>query len=476
MPGPYLIDDNVVPNTACRYALQRKVVRDFDGHFHCVYSKNVTVDIVRVHPFYSKSTDLGITWSNPLDLMPGSAEDHSFPSIIVAPDGTIHVVFQGPPHYLKCKNGIWSSPQTISVGFLGQINVNPPFIVGEEVEGETSGTLARCIWYLGAGVGNGRLGVDNPDHFVKNEWIRGNTSGKRLKWENDSTNWILGGIAINSSQIQISLHISNVFLIVPRSATSWNHGSMTEIGTGAAAFTPTGPAIGSNNLVHIVAIRANTYEHVCGSWGGWTSKYDICPAATANWQYPAIAIDLSGNLYVVMAQTGLGGTNPGTLNIKLYKRDRHGTWTGPEHVTDEAVQCIEPTIAVDKNGIITIVFLSRLGGLGNDAIFMRQKIGNSWNSIETLIERTFREQEEINLLHSLWPARGSFRPNYSDGYAFIFNGYIDAVPAYYTVEFYHDLHVAIGWPPTDLHCEQKTNPDDVEDPFPEFSAIYHETK
>ena len=28
-------------------------------------------------------------------------------------------------------------------------------------------------------------------------------------------------------------------------------------------------------------------------------------------------------------------------------------------------------------------------------------------------------------------------------------------------------------PPTDLRCEQKTNPTDVTDPQPEFSAVYH---
>lgn len=474
MVGPIVIDDQDISSTACHYVRERKIVVDLNGRIHCVYWKVINSD---KHVFHAYSDDDGLTWAKE-NITSGFSQDPSIMSIVVDSSGVVHIIYRdhGTPYnsmkYQHNSGGSWSTPLAISVAFGLSTPYAGGWVLGETVQGQTSGAEAILLFQW-----EKKMCVDNPyAGFQLNERIKGLTSGAYGKYADDIDSFFgTHGLAVDSNDC---LHIAvsrsdRTFHLQRTSGGKWTHGDYVGIRTGLYAATI---GIDANNLVHILVVRQSKCIYVKGSWNSWGATEDVADGGTLEVDAFSFAIDSLGNAHLALEGIGLGGANSGTLNIHYFKRSAAGVWGSVEHVTEDATKREDPSIAVDKNGNIRVVFRGEDYGVEtvNPNIVMRTKpSGGSWGAVEVLVDRD-PEQYLPNMLHSLFPKEdkwwGTYRPSYPDGFALIFNGQQSL-----DVEFISDIVPPSerGIVPTDLLCEQETNPTDVVDPQPEFSAIYH---
>lgn len=425
--GPYVVDDVSVPNTACLSAMQRKILRGFDGHLHCEYQKDIVVGIARIHPFYGHSEDRGATWAVQ-DLLSGLAIDAVYVNLAVDSAGNPHIVYMdreagktyGQIKYLYRSNGTWSAIETLLQGVWGN-NRTGGFDVGERVVGDVSGAEITIGWRSGAYLIP--FGPSSDPGFIVNEWVRGQDSGARMRYQGLISRAQNISMGIDSSgEIHVVFYLNIAGVITRIAYINGESGAWYWPDSVMDQDEATAMGVGPSDNIHIVVQDDKAFYFSVGTSGSWAAKENFATGGTGVADY-SMAVDLDGNAHVVMSQTGLGGTNDTVLNIKYYKRTA-GVWGAIEHVTDDAVARSAPSIAVDTNGTIRVTFLGTGYGteVANPNLVMRTKLsGGAWGAVEVLIDRV-PTQYLPNMLHSLLPVSGSERPNCPDGYALIFNG------------------------------------------------------
>lgn len=478
----HVVDIVQPSDTACEDVMGRKLLIGLDGRIHCVY-KNP-----EGHIMYAYSDDDGATWTNE-DIMAGLGYSAAGESMALDSNGVPHVVYwtSASPYahveyVYKTGGGSWSSPVIVPIGIYGDRR-SGAFQAGEWVE---TRRLPEGTPQAKAKLKHAFAGILIPyketieGTFIVNEWIYGQDSGAKLRYQGEVNAGVEStpAIVIDSNDlVHMVLSRSKVWHLQKDFGPygAWSYGDYVGLST------PTGydlaVDVDTNNDLHIVAGSRLAGEHLYtfGSWGGWHGETIVSDGDNAG--NFSVALDEAGNVHVAFSQEGVGGSNPTVQNIK-YRRCPAGTlnWGPIEHVTDDAVLRRDPTIVVDKNNVIRVIFLGR--GYGdnpqNENVVARKKTGASWGSVEVLVDR-FEPQHEAVGLHCLFPAIGASRPNYPDGYAFIWNSEAPGTGisrVEYWGEIVPDVPPAPGVP-SDLLCEQRTNPTDVVDPNPEFSAIYH---
>lgn len=472
MPN-YIIDDVGIASNACNDVMQRKVVEDLNGDLHCVYEKDVTVGVtVYHHTFYGLSQDNGATWTTE-DIMDGLTIDAFNSNIVIDSSNIPHVLYKDKRSgltygWLKYQNrsgGSWSAPETLYQGIYGS-NRTGGFDIGEDVVGDDSGATITIGWRAGAYLIPD--GVSSDPGFIVNEWIRGQTSGAKMRYQGfiaHADEPSMGIDSTNQLHIAFFLNIPGVMTktayIFRNSSLSWYWPEKVSDQSDTTAI-----AIGPSDEVNIVIQDGQKFYFTTGNLGSWSASENFANATgTGNF---SIAVDSDGHSHIVMSQKGLGGTNSNTLNIHYYKRTLAGVWSSVEHITEDGTERKDPTIALNKDGEIIVVF--RGSGYGTETadpnIVVRIKNG-SWGTVEVLIDRVLEQYVPI-LKSSLYPVSNSTRPNYpQSGYALIWSAQNTNQVEYYVPNMAPTA-------PTGLLTEGETNPATLETLTPYFSAIFND--
>ncbi len=109
-------------------------------------------------------------------------------------------------------------------------------------------------------------------------------------------------------------------------------------------------ALSPDSVPHVVYYDFSgglSIRHAFKSGGSWSSE--VIPGSSVG-TYSSISIDASGNLHVAF----VAGTYGGNREIS-YANDTSGSWVN-EGITNDALDDDFPTIAVDKNGDVHIVY------------------------------------------------------------------------------------------------------------------------
>ncbi len=192
------------------------------------------------------------------------------------------------------------------------------------------------------------------------------------------------------------------------------------IKTGASeystAYTPQrNLARKSNGELWCVYSRSDgTYEqiYVAYSTDGetWTEE-QVCSGSDQQY-YPSLAIDSQDNVHVVW--TGRGwGSNPNYYNIQYRKRTSSG-WQAQEAVTDKDDDQYYPSIAVDSQDNIHIVWEGWGWGTntGNANTQYRKRTSSGWQTQEAVTDVNYNQFDQTiaidsqDNVHVIWTGKG----------------------------------------------------------------------
>ena len=308
----------------------RDMVKDSAGVLHCVYSKYYNT---RYNIYHGWSADGGKTWQEEQVTFDPRTGGHNNinPAIDVDSNDNLHVVWK----YCDI---------SASVGTT---------IKYAKYDG-TSWTITSPLLYTAYSIGYATIAIDGNNHIH---------------------------VTCNGS---IDITGNGQILYMVFDGSSWSGELYLTTDTTKQQFDPT-IAIGASNSVHITwigqydaggnyAIRYITC--VSGTWGS-VVNLDITSGFNPVIDWPCIALDSSGNVYVVY--TLFNGVN---RNVWLAKRIS-GTWStsqvSPNPISG-TVDYRNPTIAVDTSNAIHIIFQDGQSGSGSGTLYyMSYKAG--WSAL-----------------------------------------------------------------------------------------------
>jgi len=178
-------------------------------------------------------------------------------------------------------------------------------------------------------------------------------------------------------------------------------------------------AIDSQNTIHVVWHGLgwgtnSTYGNIQyrkRTSSGW-QPIEAVTDKNADQYVPSIAIDSNDNIHVVWR--GLGwGTNTDYWNIQYRKRTSSG-WQPIEAVTDKNADQYDSSIAIDSNDNIHVVWRGLGWGTNTDYwnIQYRKRTSSGWQSQEAVTDIVGRQRyisfaiDDSDNIHVVWPGKG----------------------------------------------------------------------
>jgi len=458
-------NENVITDTL-ENPQQRKLVVGPDGRVHCAFRKYLfSGDIWKV--YYAYSDDYGRTWTIE-DPTPGlTTYTQNHPSIAVDSNSNPHIVFHDQPdtdhglihtgRYVKrSAGGTWTLSNFYYGSLIDSIDSPTPypfnFAVGNEVIGQTSG-VKKIISYVPGTRGGVFSFLGGGSGLIYDEFINYETSkGRYLGERGPSVDTAVSMLSSNRLAVVAFGGTKIRYWLQPSSNSSFQHAE-APIDTGEAVTLDINPS----NSAEIVYINGNSYYDALNNTLICTGTY---PSGAINGF--SIATDSDGNIHFVLSQTGLGGTFSGVRNIKYYRRI-NGVWSGPTHITDMNYVQRYPSISVDTQNRIHVMWQGMGWGTYPQrySLLMRTYENGGWGSTQVILnEDKDQGKYGASLLHAWHPSSNRL---YAPVYIFNRQGS-------WKIQFGGSLYEAIS--PDTLLVEQTKNPTNVGDPKPEFSAIH----
>ncbi|MCD6143602.1 BNR-4 repeat-containing protein, partial [Thermococcus sp.] len=172
-----------------------------------------------------------------------------------------------------------------------------------------------------------------------------------------------------------------------------------------------GTGWGTNTGYHNIQYRKRTST-------GWQSQEAVTDK-DADQVNPSIAIDSDGNVHVVWFGKGWGA-NTTNWNLQYRKKTSSG-WKPREAITDKNADQTHPVIAIDKDDNVHVVWRGLGWGTntGYYNIQYRKRTSSGWQTREGLTDVAIN-QYFPNLIWALYPLIGAVRTNRPEvGYAFV---------------------------------------------------------
>jgi len=356
----FIIKENVSTNSTA-YSNQRKLARTSDGILWCVYLR---WDGSHYQVYAAYSADDGETWTE--EQVTNASDNQYCPSIAIDSNDDIHVVWSGYGWGTNTNYRNIQYRKRTSSGWQTQESVTDK---------------NRNQW-------NPSIAIDSNDN-VHVVW-EGKGWGTNTEYDNiqyrkrTSSGW----------QTQES---------VTDKDRNQPHPAITIDSQDNIHVVWSGQGWGTNNNYDNVQYRKRTSS-------GWQTQESVTDK-DASQTSPAIAVDGSDNVHVVWAGAGWGTS--GHVDIQYRKRTSSG-WQNQEAVTDASADQSNPTIAVDEDDNVHVVW-----NCGSYAICYRKRTSTEWQSLEDLISAS-AEQEYPSLIWALHPTVSNGKPNRTKaGYAFV---------------------------------------------------------
>lgn len=285
-----------------------------------------------------------------------------YTSINVDSNGIIHIVYtRNDPddydddiyHRSKTKNGVWSNEELIFSNDKG-----------EHINGLTSA-----------------IGPDNTIHVT---WIEGYKSESVLKYTNNRNN----GEWKNPEEVRSNaIDIENPSIDVDFSSK-----------------------------IHLAWAE---YEHIYYSFksshGSWSNAQKISVDENIySADQPCLKTDLEGNVHVVWYTN----KNGDIYYITYCMKDSNSVWDNHEYLTDINIDnyAYQPHLAIDKTGIVHVVFRQWYGSYDEDIVYTQKSIEGSWSSFEVVSSETNDfvstptiQTDSNNYIHVVWVDGGDYK-------------------------------------------------------------------
>lgn len=333
----------------------RGLVVTQDGTLHSFYKDDTPSNV-----YHSYSSDLGLSWSEEA-ITTGSTYEQGFIKAATDSKGNIHVVWVGKTA-AHVYNNIRYRKYTKGSGWGSIVEIT---------EEDISNTIP----------GISTDSSDNP-HLV---WQH-NSSPEMIYYRKSSD----GG-------------------------SSWDSIVNLTSGESTGQIEPC-IAIDSNNYIHVAwvgvvsGISEIRYKKYTDSWSGITEV----TSSSLDWQYgPDMAVDSSDNIHL----TWFGYWDEENYYYQVRYRKYSGSWETIQNLTDYGYNCEYPSISVDKNNTVYIVYHED-GGAKEDMVILRYI--SSWEEYK-IIGKTV-DMWSASPMWAYWPQPTTgVSPNVPlVGFAFIF--------------------------------------------------------
>jgi hypothetical protein len=156
---------------------------------------------------------------------------------------------------------------------------------------------------------------------------------------------------------------------------------------GSLGYASPALAVDGGGNAHVAMIQGNAPPYLVAyttrlATGTWSLPITLSQALHDS-SFPTIAVDNEGGAWVAW-QTVLSDTN-----TEIYARHRPagGEWGDLMRVTDNAVQDLDPSLAVDSGGVAHLAWRSSAAGVYD--IFYTRYEGGGWTPAENLSETGF---------------------------------------------------------------------------------------
>jgi len=328
----------------------RKIVRGSDGTLYTVYRykySNGGYNNIR----FAKSTNNGVLWTY-TNVSTDTGYNQNYPSIAINSTGGLHIVWGGTYsgsttneqiRYSKSSDGgvTWANPITIGVYTTRAQSV--PSIA---VDGNNN---MYVVWHGG----NSGAGATNQIRFSKS------TDGGTTWSAPVNITTSIGGTYYLQQYPSIAIDNSNNLYVVwngrysgssPGSlyhirfskstdgGTTWS--APINISTLTTAYDQLNPCIALDNADNlrvvwygraVAAIAQTQIRYTASTNGGatWSAPYNISRNIAYNQQYPSIAVDNGNNIHVVWQGLHAGSTTNNQIRYSKYT----ASWSAPSNLT-----------------------------------------------------------------------------------------------------------------------------------------------
>ncbi|RMG56236.1 MAG: exo-alpha-sialidase [Acidobacteria bacterium] len=339
--------------------------------------------------FLVKSTDGGRRWSRPRRVNDDATEaDQWMPSVAVAPDGTVAIMWYDRRNDLesdslidvymttstdggesfapnrRITSGNWMlvpTPLDLRFGYHGDYNQMAAsashFVLswGDDREGDPN-VFVRVVPITD--------GAPSPDFTLSSKTLLRNIVAGQ------STFFVIGSSAREGFDEPVSLtaspEVPGLFYtfssesIVPGSDVVLTVETATNIEPGTYLITITGRAGG---IEHTTNLRLAVY-----SGEGLRQPPRLVSESSAGATDPSVAIDPAGTIHVVWEELDRGSNH----TIIMYSRRESvtGRFASPIRLSDPALVASDPTIQVDDRGTINVMWTQRQPGSGFQDVFL----------------------------------------------------------------------------------------------------------
>lgn len=465
----YIVENENVVTDALKNPQQRKLVRGPNGRLHCVFRKYLfSADIWKV--YYAYSDDDGKTWTveDPTPSLMTYLQDH--PSIAVDSNGNPHIVFCDKPDHAwgyvdhgryvrRSADGTWTLRDFYKGSYIKALSgPTPPVFgnweIGDRVKGKTSKVIKTIIFVSGGGDSRTLSLSGGGVGWINDEWVNNQDRLGTAEYQYEVGPEYISAVIGSDDRLRIVGEKANLWYWLQSSPNAPILHPQGTIGSGQDITIDIDP----NNLIKTVYIDGLSYYDGADDTLICTGTY---PSAYISANF-SIASDANGDIHFVLAQTGLGGDFSGVLNIKYYKRTNL-VWSGPIHITDMDYVQRCPSISIDTQNRIHVMWQGQGWGtyIYKYSILMRTYENGAWGTTQVILnEDKDQGKYGASLLHAWHPNSNRLKDPV----------YIFCRQGSWKIQFVGVFYIT--GPPDSLLCEQTKNPINVGDPKPEFSAIH----
>ena len=342
----------------------RKLARTSDGVLHCVYSRS---DGSYSQIYHSYSTDGGETWTE--EPITDAPYRHGNPSIAVDSKDYIHVAWD-------IRQGSGSS-ETCAIQY--RVKTTTWQDMEDVINQQSLPSLA----------------IDS----------------------NDDVHLVIGGKWGGAYSCHYVRYIK-------RTSSGW--GSPETVSSNCWGGNPA-IAIDQDNNIHVVYTHSPKSGPLYGlryrerTASGWQSE-EVIQTDDQYWSPCSIALDSSGNIYVVYylgSYSGVTGVTPGPI---MMSTKTSSGWQPAEEVCPASEYWQKnPSISIDSYDYLYVVWQGKHSGSPDYYQMRYRKYTTSWSSVQDLTSASV-DQKYPNLIWAWWPVVGDTRTNRPEnGYAFVWN-------------------------------------------------------